>query len=302
MAIVGKYFPGQAPSERVFLVLRRSVFTYIAFLAIAFVMMVPLIILFILYFRYPDNFAADNTNAGLTLAVSTYLLFILGLLLYGFVDYYLDVYIITDERIVDIKQIGFFKREIAELHLREVQDVSAQVNGFFPTMFHFGDVMIQTAGERENFIFTAVPHPYQVSKKIADLHEAQIEREKLMTETGISEKINAISSATDIMDREKEIEPEVVVPSQPLTSDEIYEHYSRESVPPSQPGPVETKLVEDGLPSSEAIKSAGIDIEAGLQKIDEYVAETARETEEFEKRVELKEGEIVSFDEKNKSS
>jgi hypothetical protein len=310
MAVVGKYFPGQAPSERVFLVLRRDVFTYVAFMAIAFVMIIPLIILFILYIRFPDTFSNDNVNAGLTLAVSAYLLFILGLLLYGFVDYYLDVYIITDERIVDIKQIGFFKREIAELHLREVQDVSAQVNGIFPTMFHFGDVVIQTAGERENFIFASVPHPYQVSKKIADLHEAQIERERLMTEAGIRDQITDRPAPSEEMDKEKESEPktsqtdELQLREGEVPGEDIYTHYSKEESLPVEENqsPVDRYFAEKRSPEEEAIQSAETDVNAGLQKIDEYVSETTKANEELEKSIELKEGEVAKIDEEDKFS
>jgi hypothetical protein len=82
---------------------------------------------------------------------------------------------VTNERIVDITQNGFFRRDIAELHLHQVQDVSANEDGMLPTFFHYGDITIQTAGERENFIFKSVPHPYTISKKIIDLHEAQLE-------------------------------------------------------------------------------------------------------------------------------
>lgn len=194
MAIIGQYFPGQTPSEQVFLVLRRSVITYLAYLGILFVMILPFFILLYYLIKFPE-FAQNEAVADLlTLAGSAYLLFILGLLLYGFVDHYLDVYIITNERIVDIKQTGFFRREIAELHLREVQDVSARVNGFLPTMFHYGDIFIQTAGERENFIFYAVPHPYRVSKKIADLHQAQLEKIQLRSDERIEKKLEEIST------------------------------------------------------------------------------------------------------------
>jgi uncharacterized membrane protein YdbT with pleckstrin-like domain len=298
MAIVGKYFPGQAPSERVFLVLRRSVFTYITFLAIALIMIVPLIVLFVFYLQFPDTFAADNINAGLTLAVSAYLLFILGLLLFGFVDYYLDVYIITDERIVDIKQIGFFKRAIAELHLREVQDVSAQVNGFFPTMFHFGDVIIQTAGERENFVFTAVPHPYQIAKKIADLHETQIERERLMEESNIRQQLST-PSPEETMDKEKEAVPksESLIaeagfrePDRP--QEEIFSHYSE--------NPEVDELLPEEKNSPEEEKPSETNIDEGLKKIDEFVQEETKENEELERKIELREGEIVDLDDKAK--
>jgi len=99
------------------------------------------------------------------------------LLLYGFVNYYLDIYIVTNKRIVSINQNGFFRREIAELHLHQVQDVEAKVEGFYQTMLHFGTIYIQTAGERENFVFQDVPHPYTLAKKIVELHEQQIESE-----------------------------------------------------------------------------------------------------------------------------
>lgn len=125
----------------------------------------------------PDSFSAVAINITI-LGSSAYLLFIIGLLLYGFIDYYLDVYIVTNERIVDIAQDGFFRRSISELYLREVQDVSATVKGIFPTTMHYGDITIQTAGERPNFVFKNVPNPYKISKIIVDLHEAAIEGDK----------------------------------------------------------------------------------------------------------------------------
>lgn len=315
MTIVGKYFPGQAPAERVFLVLRRSVFTYIAFLGVAFIMLVPLIILYYYYLRFPDSFANVNLVAGLILIISSYLLFILGLLLYGFVDYYLDVYIITDERIVDIKQIGFFKREIAELHLREVQDVSAQVKGVYATMFHFGDVVIQTAGERPNFIFTAIPHPYQVSKKIADLHEAQIEKEQLLSR-GISREMLASGrvSAEPIVSEsspeavsaefaEKSVQPRVEEPE--LKDEDLSEHYSGSDQTKRTGGgdgstPSEY-LSDRGLPSQELVKRAETNVKEGLKQIDDYVEEATKQNEQIVKEIELKEGEVKNLDEENQT-
>jgi len=175
MPIVGRYFPSQKSEERVFLLLRRHWFTYVAFLFIAFIMVLPLAILIVYINLNPDIFSGIWGNIAI-LASSTYSLFILGLMLFGFIDYYLDVYIVTDERIVSVEQNGFFRRGISELHLHQVQDVSAKVVGFFPTIFHYGDIYIQTAGERENFIFKSIPNPYRVSKIIVDLHEAQLEQ------------------------------------------------------------------------------------------------------------------------------
>lgn len=174
MPIVGKFFPSQKSEEKVFLLLRRHWFTYFGFVVVAAIMSIPLIGIIIWWISVPENFANANGNMVI-LGTFSYSLFVIGLMLYGFIDYYLDVYIITNERIVSVEQNGFFRREISELHLHQIQDVSARVDGFFPTLIHYGDVYIQTAGERENFIFKAVPNPYKVSKLIVDLHELQLE-------------------------------------------------------------------------------------------------------------------------------
>lgn len=170
-----KLFPAQEASELVLDIIRRHWFSYLIFWLLAIFMLVPLLVG--LYFWF-ENWAAISLfwNNVIILFTSMYILSILALLIYGFVDFYLDVYIITDRRIVDISQNGFFKRSISELNLRQIQDVNAKVNGLFSTLLHFGDVHIQTAGETPNFVFQSIPHPYEISKKILDLHEAYLQK------------------------------------------------------------------------------------------------------------------------------
>ncbi|MCL5410947.1 MAG: PH domain-containing protein [Patescibacteria group bacterium] len=169
-----KLFPAQEESEKVFLLVRRHWFTYAIFWFFSFLMLVPSAGVLAYWFYNPD--ISSFVGNIIILGESAYSLSVLAVLLYGFVDYYLDIYIVTDRRLVDIKQNGFFHREISELYLREVQDVKAKVDGFFPTTLHYGQVIIQTAGEIENFIFDSVPHPYAISKKIIDLHEMSVRR------------------------------------------------------------------------------------------------------------------------------
>lgn len=174
MPIVGKYFPSQKTQEKVFLLLRRHWFTYFGFVAVAIIMSVPILAVIIVWINRPEYFSAEMGNIAIIL-VFAYILFALAIMLYGFIDYYLDVYIVTNERIVNVEQNGFFRRKISELHLHQIQDVSAKVDGMFSTVLHYGNVYIQTAGERENFVFQSIPNPYRVSKLIVDLHEAQIQ-------------------------------------------------------------------------------------------------------------------------------
>lgn len=88
-----------------------------------------------------------------------------------FIDYWLDVCIVTDKRILDIEQQGLFSRTVSELRLFRVQDVTAEIKGFWKTMFNYGDVFIQTAAEKERFEFIGIPHPNEVAKMILDLAE-----------------------------------------------------------------------------------------------------------------------------------
>lgn len=204
MPIVGKFFPSQKSQEKVFLLLRRHWFTYFGFVFVAFIMSIPILALIIFWINRPDYFSSELGSAVI-IAVFSYILFALGVMLYGFIDYYLDVYIVTNERIVDVEQNGFFKRKISELHLHQIQDVSAKVEGIFPTMLHYGNILIQTAGERENFVFQSIPNPYRVSKLIADLHEAQIQERMLETEAKViknTDESTADNAADRVLDAE----------------------------------------------------------------------------------------------------
>ncbi len=105
------------------------------------------------------------------LAVSVYYLSIWLFLFSEFIDFYLDVWIVTNDRIVNIIQQGLFARTISELDLYKVQDVTSEIKGALPTFFNYGNVYIQTAGEKERFIFKNVHRPHDIRKQIVDLIE-----------------------------------------------------------------------------------------------------------------------------------
>ena len=97
---------------------------------------------------------------------------LLSLWLYCFlvwIDYYLDVWIVTNERIVNIEQKGLFSRHISELRFSKVQDVTSSANGLIATILNFGDVYVQTAAEQERFIFRQVGNPFAIKDEIMRL-------------------------------------------------------------------------------------------------------------------------------------
>ncbi|MDO8512296.1 MAG: PH domain-containing protein [bacterium] len=87
------------------------------------------------------------------------------------VDYYLDVWIVTSERIIDILQISLFRHVVAEQRIVRVQDVTSTVQGILPTFLNYGNVNIQTAGEQERFVFEQVPNPEGVKRIIFQAYE-----------------------------------------------------------------------------------------------------------------------------------
>lgn len=100
--------------------------------------------------------------------------FMLAVWIYGFmiwIDYYFDVWIITSERIVNIEQKGMFTRKVSELRFQKIQDVTAEVIGFLPTIINYGDVKVQTAGEESEFVFRTVSDPYGIKNIIMDLQK-----------------------------------------------------------------------------------------------------------------------------------
>jgi uncharacterized membrane protein YdbT with pleckstrin-like domain len=129
----------------------------------------------VLYYFFLKNFSGLLTGqitypALLILAVIYYLS--IWLFFYtNFVDYYLDMWIITNDRLIDIRQEALFSRTIAELDLYKIQDITSEVKGIIPTIFNYGKIYIQTAGEQERFALINVPDPHNLRKKIADLSE-----------------------------------------------------------------------------------------------------------------------------------
>lgn len=84
--------------------------------------------------------------------------------------YLLDIWIVTDHRIIDSEQHGFFKRTVAELSLSKIQDISVEISGLIPTFLDYGNLEIQTAGTENKFMFKQIPHPNEVKDIIMNLH------------------------------------------------------------------------------------------------------------------------------------
>lgn len=121
--------------------------------------------------NYPNFLQGKNAYPILVLGASAYYLSIWLFFFSEFAVYFLDMWIVTNDRLLNINQTGLFNRTVSELDLFKVQDVTSEVNGMVATFFNYGNVYIQTAGEKERFVFIKVPRPHQIRQRIIDLVE-----------------------------------------------------------------------------------------------------------------------------------
>ena len=96
----------------------------------------------------------------LTFFYLAWLLFCWILLANYFTDHYLDLWTITNRRIVSIDQRGFFSRFLSSFRLERLQDMNIEVTGIIPTLLNFGTIEAQTAGgSNEEFKTDHMPDP-----------------------------------------------------------------------------------------------------------------------------------------------
>jgi uncharacterized membrane protein YdbT with pleckstrin-like domain len=178
-----RHIPHPKKGEKVIMVLRRHWF--ILFIRILFwtiASLLPIGLRLMLEFIPTFNFTHPVMHALIVLFTSTYYLYIWLFAFHNFVDYYLDVWIITNHRIIDIEQHGLFARTVSELKLSRVQDVTHELRGFFGTFLNYGEVFIQSAGEKPRFVFKQIKGPRDVSRKIMNVVEETRRFQKMMAE------------------------------------------------------------------------------------------------------------------------
>lgn len=143
-------------NEQVLLVLHRHWFVLARELAS---------IVFFALFGIAMFFAKDSLYTFVTQLIldslvwflfSLYILVVLLLTFAVWINYRLDVWVITTRRIIDVEQRGLFNREISEFLLERVQDVTSEIPSMIATFLDFGTMTIHTAGEK-NFLVRDIP-------------------------------------------------------------------------------------------------------------------------------------------------
>ena len=166
-------FESQDNDEKIVILGRRHFVTNIKWLTVAcFAFFVPMF-----WSDFP-MIAALDTNTTFILNVVWYSA-LLFFVIQNFILWFYNIYIVTNERLVDVDFFGLLYKNINVTHFNRVEDVNYSQRGIFSSFFNYGDVVAQTASEqrsddrseRSAFTFNSVANPELVVKIISQLME-----------------------------------------------------------------------------------------------------------------------------------
>lgn len=164
-------FETQEQEEKIVLVLRRHWVTNLGWILLALGgLFLPQFLLVFSSFEFaPLRFRV--------MGILVWYLLVGGYVIERFLDWFFNVFIITDERIVDFDFYGMIYKEISDAKIDKIEDVTFRQGSYLENMFDFGDVLIQTAAQIPQFEFYDVPQPVRVAKVLRELvTEEEIEK------------------------------------------------------------------------------------------------------------------------------
>ncbi|MFA6227778.1 MAG: PH domain-containing protein [Patescibacteria group bacterium] len=164
--------PNKRPNELVLAHLWPHPLVFIGiFLSYLVLFVIPPVIYAFINFVTPgvfDNLAIMPVLLALMFA---YYLLIMVFMLTVWMDNYLDVDTLTNERLILRTQKGLFNRTVSDIELYRIQNVSVNQKGLFKTIFNYGDVKVETAGEDPGFVLASINNPIKISRLIQRLDE-----------------------------------------------------------------------------------------------------------------------------------
>lgn len=118
----------------------------------------------ILTYTNPDN-PPSMAFFGVSLLISV----AIGMLLFipSWISWYFSIFILTDQRFIQITQRGLFHRAVADLGLAQIQSVNYEVSGIQESLLGFGTIKMQTyVGD---LTIKDIHHPAKIQKKIVGI-------------------------------------------------------------------------------------------------------------------------------------
>jgi len=158
------------PEERIVLKLRKHwVILLRDTIGTVLLAFFPLILLAIVQIVAPQFTDFPGYLAFMSFATTLWLLLIFLALAVIWTDFYLDLWIVTDKRIISVDQVSLFNRKVTTLSHERIQEIIVKEENFMQAFFKYGTLDIETASPTDgDATMEGIPHPENVRKTILE--------------------------------------------------------------------------------------------------------------------------------------
>jgi len=163
-------FETQEEAEKIILFVRQHFIVNVPWILVTIVLVIAPTVIFRILFRALSLNMSFPASYYVIVTMFWYLA-TFGFALASFIGWFFNIYIVTNERIVDIDFYYLLYKKFAEAELARIQDIRYTSGGILAAMFNFGNVVVETAGEAPNIDFESIPHPERVVETIRELTE-----------------------------------------------------------------------------------------------------------------------------------
>ena len=160
------------PGERVVAVIKRHPFGILSLYAGgAIALAIAIAFAFILLPRVLDTYDTSQANTMIYFGLAIVVVGMALILAIATSVYWQNQWTITTDSITQISQKTLFTRQVSQLSMDNLEDVTVDQDGIIPHLFNFGTLKVETAGERSKFQFPYCPNPTDYARRILEAHE-----------------------------------------------------------------------------------------------------------------------------------
>lgn len=166
------------PGEVVVATIKRHPFGILSLYFVTILgMAITAFIAFLLVPDFVSQFSSEGADLAIGVAACIIVLLILVLGVATSV-YWQNEWVVTTDSITQITQNSLFGRQVSQLSMDNLEDVTVNQDGIIPHMFGFGELKVESAGERSKFVFAYCPNPNKYARTILEIHEHFLEERR----------------------------------------------------------------------------------------------------------------------------